>query len=122
VYAYTPATAARLLRLLHLHAGARLLYVGCGWGEMLLAWALAWADACAFEEEAGEVLLDVHAVDIVPTAIVIFKEALLDLASSGAVRASVVIDENTVLIGNSLRFVVRRTPLEQSAPPRLGSS
>ena len=41
---------------------------------MLLAWALAWADACAFEEVAGEVLLDVHAVDIVPTAIVIFKE------------------------------------------------
>ena len=111
VYAYTPASAARLLRMLDLHSGASLLYVGCGWGEMFLAWAIAWGASCAFEQEAGNVLLDVHAIDLVPSAIGIFQEALLGLGSSGVMRATVVIHGNTFLIGGSLRLVVRPAPL-----------
>ena len=109
VYAYTPGSAALLLRMLDLRSGSRLLYVGCGWGEIFLAWALAWGASCAFEEAAGKVLLDVHAIDLVPSAIGIFLEALLGLASSGAMRATVDIHENTVIIGGSLRLVVRST-------------
>ena len=111
VYAYTPASAGRLLRMLALHSGARLLYVGCGWGEIFLAWAIAWGASCAFEQEAGNVLLDVHAIDLVPSAIGIFQEALLGLGASGVMRASVVIQGNTFLIGGSLRLVVRPAPL-----------
>ena len=118
VYAYTPGSAALLLRMLDLRAGSRLLYVGCGWGEVLLAWALAWGASCAFEEAAGEVLLDVHAIDLVPSAIGIFLEALLGLAASGAMRASVDIHEHTVIVGGSLRLVVRPVPLQRPAPPR----
>jgi cyclopropane fatty-acyl-phospholipid synthase-like methyltransferase len=41
-----------MLDLLDLHSGARLLYAGCGWGEVVLAWAQAWASASRPDEEA----------------------------------------------------------------------
>ena len=108
VYALTPQSAWTMLGLLDLHSGARLLYVGCGWGEVLLAWAQAWASASRPEEEAaGEILLDVHAMDIEPSAIAIFREGLAGLAMDGSVRGSVRIVSDTVLIGGALRIVVR---------------
>ena len=56
---------------------------------------------------AGEILLDVHAIDIEPSAIAIFREGLAGLAMDDSVRGSVKIVSDTVLIGGALRIVVR---------------
>ena len=106
VYAWTPAAAGLLLQLLNLHVGARLLYVGCGWGEVLLAWVLAWAN----EQDAagaGEILLDIHAIDVTRSAVAIFREALASVAMDASVRGSIVIHKDTVIIAGTLRIVVR---------------
>jgi len=74
--------------------------VGAGVGERI-------ATRGGGQEAAGEILLDVHAMDIEPSAIAIFREGLAGLAMDGSVRGSVRILSDTVLIGGALRIVVR---------------
>ena len=108
VYAWTPAAAATLLKLLDLHVGARLLYVGCGWGEVVLAWVLAWASEQREDlATAGEILLEVHAIDVVRSSVAIFREALAGVAMDASARASIEFNKDTVIVANTLRIVVR---------------
>ena len=108
MYAWTPGSAAKLSKLLDLHVGARLLYVGCGWGEVLLAWIMAWV-AWASEPDtdvvaAGQIMLDIHAIEINRSAVNILLEALASMAMGNP--AMIKMCKDTVIVASTLRIVV----------------
>ena len=97
-----------LSKLLDLHVGARLLYVGCGWGEVLLAWIMAWV-AWVSEQDtdvvaAGQIMLDIHAIEINRSAVNILLEALASMAM--AHPGLIEMCKDTVIVASTLRIVV----------------